>query len=291
MTHIYGLGYIGFTAPDLAAWEEFGTQVLGMSVSQHPTGDAPLQLRMDDHRWRIAVHEGERGFAYVGWEVAGSARLDALVADLAAHGVPTEERPDLAQARHAARVVTGQDPAGNPLEFFCGAERPREPFVSPTGARFVTGDLGIGHVVITMDDLEAAKEFYLGILGFRVSDIIGRTHFTRVNARHHSFAFGQIDGPSRFRHFSLEVENMDMVGRALDAASLTPQTPVANGLGRHTNDLMLSFYVKTPSWHEVEFGCDGRLVDEKTWNPGSYTSTSLWGHKRTIPVDAGPDLD
>ena len=292
MSLIHGLGYIGFSAPDLDEWEAFATGVLGFSVSQRGgEDDSPLLLRMDDHRWRIAVHRGERGYRYVGWEMAGSDKLDALVEHLGRHDVTTTERPDLAEVRHAARVVTCHDPAGNPLEFFCGAERPTEPFVSPTGARFVTGELGIGHVVITMHDLEAAKRFYLDILGFKVSDIIGRTHFTRVNGRHHSFAFGQIDGPSRLRHFSVEVEDIDMVGRALDAAARSGRTPVANGLGRHTNDLMLSFYAKTPSWHEVEYGCGGRLVDDDTWNPGTYPSTSLWGHKRVIPVDAGPDLE
>jgi hypothetical protein len=104
-----------------------------------------------------------------------------------------------------------------------------------------------------------------------------------VNQRHHSVAFRELEGESRFRHFSLEVEDLDGVGRTLDAAEQAG-TPVSVGLGRHSNDLMVSFYMKTPSGYEVEFGCQGRLVDDATWTTSSYDATSLWGHKRTIPV-------
>ena len=33
-------------------------------------------------------------------------------------------------------------------------------------------------------------------------------------------------------------------------------------LGRHVNDKMLSFYMKTPGGFDVEFGCEGLQVDD-----------------------------
>ena len=36
-------------------------------------------------------------------------------------------------------------------------------------------------------------------------------------------------------------------------------------LGRHTNDLMTSFYVRTPSGFEIEYGTGGLVVDDDTW--------------------------
>ena len=50
-------------------------------------------------------------------------------------------------------------------------------------------------------------------------------------------------------------------------------------LGRHTNDLMTSFYVRTPSGFEIEYGTGGRLVDDETWEIGQYDTQSMWGHK------------
>jgi hypothetical protein len=51
-------------------------------------------------------------------------------------------------------------------------------------------------------------------------------------------------------------------------------------LGRHTNDRMTSFYVRTPSGFEIEYGAGGRLIDmTEPWMPGHYDAMSFWGHK------------
>jgi hypothetical protein len=63
--------------------------------------------------------------------------------------------------------------------------------------------------------------------------------------------------------------------------------PLAMGLGRHPNDLMTSFYVRTPSGFEIEYGTGGRVVNDETWVVGEYDVQSLWGHK---PPAGGPLL-
>ena len=50
-------------------------------------------------------------------------------------------------------------------------------------------------------------------------------------------------------------------------------------LGRHTNDRMTSFYVRTPSGFEIEYGTGGLLVDDATWVVRPYDAGSVWGHK------------
>jgi hypothetical protein len=56
-------------------------------------------------------------------------------------------------------------------------------------------------------------------------------------------------------------------------------------LGRHTNDLMTSFYVRTPSGFEIEYGTGGRVVDDETWEVVPYDAQSIWGHQ---PPASGP---
>ena len=52
-------------------------------------------------------------------------------------------------------------------------------------------------------------------------------------------------------------------------------------LGRHTNDLMTSFYAKTPSSFMVECGWGGREIEPATWKPFEmHAGPSLWGHER-----------
>ena len=50
-------------------------------------------------------------------------------------------------------------------------------------------------------------------------------------------------------------------------------------LGRHTNDMMTSFYVRTPSGFEIEYGTGGVLVDEENWEVENYDAMSFWGHR------------
>jgi 3,4-dihydroxy-9,10-secoandrosta-1,3,5(10)-triene-9,17-dione 4,5-dioxygenase len=54
-------------------------------------------------------------------------------------------------------------------------------------------------------------------------------------------------------------------------------------LGRHVNDKMLSFYMKTPGGFDIEFGCEGMQVeDDHDWIARESTAVSLWGHDFSI---------
>jgi catechol 2,3-dioxygenase-like lactoylglutathione lyase family enzyme len=67
-------------------------------------------------------------------------------------------------------------------------------------------------------------------------------------------------------------------GRAYDAVT-DAGLPIVRSIGMHTNDHMVSFYVKSPSGIDVEFGCQGREIDETTWQVAHYDAISYWGHR------------
>lgn len=286
MGEVTGLGYLGFHAPDVAAWRTWATGLVGMQVAEAPPGarDGELFLRMDEQGWRLAIEPAETGgLAYTGWEVADPAALERLGNDLADAGVKAVEDPALARRRQVERLLRCSDPDGNDLEFFCGAFIPEQPFVSPLGVRFVTGDLGLGHILQTVADEGAAKRFYLDVLGFRLSDIIefgpNKVHFLHVNRRHHSLAFVQVaDRPPSLGHFMVEVTDLDTVGRALDRVN-SGMAQLTETLGKHTNDHMVSFYMMNPSGSQTEYGCAGRLIDGDSWKVSTYSATAYWGHK------------
>ena len=73
---------------------------------------------------------------------------------------------------------------------------------------------------------------------------------------------------------------LDDVGFALDRCQAA-QVPIVWSLGKHTNDQMVSFYVKSPSGFAIEYGCGGIVVDDATWRVGYYDRPSIWGHKPT----------
>ena len=57
------------------------------------------------------------------------------------------------------------------------------------------------------------------------------------------------------------------------------QVRVITGLGRHTNDRMVSLYVETPAGFALEYGFDGVQIDWKDYLPTVSARTSHWGHR------------
>ncbi len=288
MAAISRLGYVGFEVGDVAAWERFAVDALGLLVSGRGA-DGSVAFRMDDQAQRIVVHPGSSDdVAYAGFEVDDEATLGRLSDDLTRAGFPTSDAGgDVARARRVKRVVRVDDPNGVPIELVHGPERAAESFRSPlVPSGFVTGDEGLGHVVFAASDPQATERFYCELLGMRLSDRIEvevapgfrlLITFLHANPRHHTVAFAAAPMPKRVHHFMLEVGAMDDVGRAYDRC-LGAGVEISNTLGVHPNDHMFSFYARTPSGFDVELGWGGRKIDDATWKPGRYDRKSVWGH-------------
>ncbi len=56
-------------------------------------------------------------------------------------------------------------------------------------------------------------------------------------------------------HIMVEVDTLDAVGQALDRV-MKDGFSVSSTLGRHTNDKMVSFYVRAPGGWDIEFGTE-----------------------------------
>jgi 2,3-dihydroxybiphenyl 1,2-dioxygenase len=280
---IGALGYVGFGSSALDDWRQFGTGLVGLqAIEKSPS---MLVFRMDDRKQRIvidrAMADGERFF---GWEVKDATALEALAARLDKAGiVVTAEPQSMADSRGVRGLISFRDPAGNRLEAFHGAaidDTPFKPGRSISGFR--TGPLGMGHAVLTVENIDSVMPFYVDVLGFGLSDYMEkpfRAYFFHVNARHHSLALIET-GRNGMHHLMVELFSLDDVGQSYDIASIEAGR-VNVTLGRHTNDLMTSFYAKTPSSFMVECGWGGREIDPSTWQPLELREgPSLWGHER-----------
>jgi 3,4-dihydroxy-9,10-secoandrosta-1,3,5(10)-triene-9,17-dione 4,5-dioxygenase len=288
---ISSLGYLRIASADPAAWREFGTKVLGLTEGRGPDPDA-VYLRMDDFPARLIIvpGDGERLLA-TGWEVAGDQDLADVERALAAAGAPVRTASDAELAdRRVGRLLHAEDPSGNALEIFSGAALDSRPAVSQYGTAFVTGSQGLGHVVLPAARDEETLAFYTGLLGFRLRDsmrlpgeFFGRPgarvwmRFLGCCPRHHSLALAPMEPAAGIVHLMIEVATLDDVGRALDRC-VRRRAPVSSTLGRHANDLMVSFYVQTPGGFDIEYGTAGRVVDDATWVSRESTAVSLWGH-------------
>lgn len=289
-----GVGYVGVNSTDVGAWETFASDILGLMTVPAPPGAGEgfvdsLWLKMDRRHWRIAVHPSDQqGLAYVGWELADQPSFDAAVKELDANGVAVK-LPD--ETERGTRGVRGlarfEDPLGHTHELFWGPAVDEYPFQSPRGVSgFLTEGVGLGHVLFKVPNSWEAADFYMRVLGFKLTDWFSwgpnSAVFLHSTPRHHSVAFVDLDIPGEFglNHFMIEANTIEDVGAAYDRA-MDGKVPIVNSLGQHINDPMISFYMRSPAGFNVEFGCAGLMIrDEDAWTPTEWSGRGeIWGHR------------
>lgn len=289
MIDIRGLSYFVAQVGNLGDWQCYAEDVLGMPTSPAPGG--ALYVKMDERPFRMLVVEGDAPrYLASGWELAGEKAFRNALAHLEAKGVAWQ--PGTAQEieqRGVQALAIVVDPAGNRHELSWGHRSDCLPFVSPQGVpRFVTGDMGLGHTVLPAPNFDATLAFATEVLGFEVSDIFNfrpdpngpatRIHFLHcANARHHSLALAEYPVPSGCVHVMVEVDSMTEVGRAHDRMQ-AHGVPLSATLGQHLNDRMTSFYMKTPSGFDLEYGYGGLQLDWAEHSAFEFTRVSIWGH-------------
>jgi 2,3-dihydroxybiphenyl 1,2-dioxygenase len=279
---IRALSYVGVEVTDLEAWAGFATEFLGMPVVRPEGSSGRLLLRMDERAYRFDVRTGSSDrLAWMGWEVSTRDALAEAAAELQGKGVNvTDGTAAEARERGVIAFIAFDDPAGYRNEIFVGQEADFRPLVlTRPMSGYLTGELGMGHAVIGVADFEKTFDFYVNVMGFRVSDTFKDSiAFLHCNPRHHSLALVRSTTPG-LRHIMLETNSIDDVGLAIDIAARRGE--LLRGLGRHTNDKAVSFYARTPSGWEIEYGWSGMQVDDEVWIVRQLVGpTSLWGHAK-----------
>ncbi len=282
------LAYIGIEASDLTAWGDFARGVCGFDVE---AVDGALACRLDERARRIVIAPGGRDdLAFAGFEVDTDGELEQRVAMLRSAGVAVSAGSDAeAVLRGVTRFFRFSDPNGTPFELAVGARTADAAFTSSLVANgFVTGDGGLGHIVLATTDRPASERFCIDFLGAALSDHISdqagplriTVGFLHLNPRHHSIAYAGLPValPRRLNHFMVEAASLEDVGLAYDRARAAG-VPMSRTLGQHPNDRVVSFYCRTPSGFDLEFGWGGLRIEASPWTPGRYERFSTWGHQ------------
>lgn len=283
------LAYVGATG-DIEAWREFGAAVHGLQVVPYNTGKG-IKFRMDEKFWRIGVEPGEPGFSYLGLELETPEAFEATVQRVRDEGIEIAEDSALARARHVKRAARFVGPYNLNIELCYQLMDATEDFASPTGARFLTGEHGMGHFAMAAPNLEATKDFFVRVLGMRHTDSLywreedatddepdRLGHFLRGSGRHHLLAMLGVPDRGGLHHISIEVDRMVTVGRAWDKVE-AGAAPVLMSLGQHANDPCISYYCVSPSGFGFEYGWENMIVDDENKVPTTWLGRDLWGHK------------
>lgn len=287
------MGYALVESEKTADWLRFTRDALGLDVQE--AGDA-LVCRLDGHARRLVISRGSlEDVAALGYELDDQASLDIVLQRLRDHNVAIEAGDARGAAlRGVERYWRCVGPKTIPIEFYVTPLLSDKP-LSMLASGYVTGEAGMGHVAITSRRPEAMLGFWQGILDARHSDDIEQRmgglmldiRFLRLNPRHHSVAVACTRGRrmdpirTRIQHMNFQCATLEDMTAAFQRCRELGYR-IMMGVGQHTNDRELSFYVESPSGFEIEYGWDPIAVDEAHWQPTLHQGISTWGHK---PLD------
>jgi 2,3-dihydroxybiphenyl 1,2-dioxygenase len=235
----------------------------------------------------ILEHGTADDLAYVGWEVADAAALKDFAARAQANGcAATAGTAAEAAQRGVKDLVKVADPGGLVHEAFIGQPQQPAADVPPSlNGRFFTGDLGIGHITLFIDQLDEHERFYREVLGMTVgggrrrpSGQLEAVSTWRCNNRDHSVALTSLRGPlpgKHMYHIGLHLQDLTSVGQAYDKA--IDGGLLVNTLGLHPGDRNVSFYMRTPAGFQVEYGYGSAEIGPRV------ASAPRWGHRLAKP--------
>ena len=297
MTAIYGninLGYAVVASRQLARWREFGAEGLGLHAETGGAGE--LLFRMDDHARRLIVTHGDaEDMVAIGWEARNDDVCQEVIRRVRKLGVKVREGTDEeARLRGVEGFFQFLGPKRLLVEVYTRPVR-TQAALEMASSGWITGDIGMGHLAITSKKPGLMADFWKSCFDARHTDLIEarisginlEIEFLRVNPRHHSIAIAATRGMkvdpirTRIQHMNLEVSSLDDVTNAYTRCRKLGFR-VAMGVGLHTNDRDLSFYVISPSGFQIECGWNPvQIRDDAQWQPAVYQGISLWGHQPT----------
>ena len=218
--------------------------------------------RDDDRAHRVIVRggPGERRGLRRASRRSTHAAFDATVARLAAAGFDVTDGSDADRARAAGRAGSLARPrrGASTSRSSRGLANAATPFASPlVPGGFLTDGVGFGHVVFATTDVRRVAPRSSSTASGSRSPTGSRWSSRRASSsRSASTTATSATTPSRSRrrrsscprrlhHVMFETNERDDVGAAFDRAWAT-DLAIPNGLGRHDNDGMFSFYVAEP---------------------------------------------
>jgi catechol 2,3-dioxygenase-like lactoylglutathione lyase family enzyme len=205
---------------------------------------ALLRCAHEDYALLLRQSSEKPGLEYVAYELARGVTMDDAEKRLKQHGV---------EVRHIALPGRGSglrldDPDGNGVVLTEYRRRPGDEW--PAEVRFSDTLPGLhprkfGHVNYLTGDVQRIVDWYINVLGFRLTDWIGTEGaWLHVNADHHALAFLE-KGYNHIHHLAFELVDWGEMRVFLDHLA-QHRRPLVWGPGRHGMARNLFSYWRMP---------------------------------------------
>ncbi len=224
-------------------------------LSVHPT-DKPCVIRMT-------------------FDAADRGTVDALHAQVTAHGLTAVEAPAPLRQPHGAYGFGFKDPEGRNIAVVCGVRD----HTDSAGDRDRPGKLS--HINLNAGDSDATIACFREALGFTLTDTTRKLRFLSCNSDHHSVVVGFSGGPT-LNHLAFEMPDLDSVMRGAGRMRDNGRG-IEWGPGRHGAGNNVFCYFLGPEDFPIEYTSEMQQIDASyrpggpddwTWPPGRLDQ---WG--------------
>lgn len=273
---------------ELAPMLRFVTEVWNLTPAGDGNGVYYLRGTGGFHHIVTLRHRAQPALIRMVFDAADRAAVDALHAQVAAHGIETIDPPATLRQPHGDYGFGFKDPEGRNVAIVCGVQdhadsadkrdRPRK----------------LSHVNLNTGDSEATFAFYRDALGFKLTDTTKRLRFLSCNGDHHSVVLGFTGGPT-LNHIAFEMPDLESVmrgaGRMRDDGRGLEWGP-----GRHGPGNNVFCYFLGPENLPVEYTAEMQQVDDShvagtpdkwKWPPGRLDHWGISAHPSERMEEAG----
>ena len=259
----------GFQVPDLEASVRHAVETLGLEIRNQTETQVDLALPGQEACFILRAHD-TANFDFMALHTSQE-NFDEILRRLEDNNVVNSEGVELPSP--AVRFLA---PNGVAVEIGVGTrpERNEQPRVGGP----VIGSLD--HLSFSAEDPDAFADFFVTILGFRVSDsYLNERHWLRCNANHHTVAVFR--GQDGIHHYAFETSDIRGLADLGDVLAQRDQNFMW-GPGRHGLGLNIFTYHLDPAGSILEVCSNMVQIDiEENWDAQVWTdglkSAILWG--------------
>ncbi len=265
MARVTDIRYVGYGVPDLAAEREFYGRKWGLKEVAQRDGLVYFAAEGHDELFIVRLRASDdRRIDVIALAADTRADVDALHARVVEAGCKIVFQPQSLKTLGGGYGFRFFSKDGLPFEISSDVER-------GTARALKKGEAipeKISHIVLHSPDHKATVQFFIDVLGFRLSDWLGDfMAFLRCNEWHHRVAI--LPGPPCLNHVAYDVASVDELMRGI-AKLKRENVDIAWGPGRHTAGNNTFSYFVTPNGFVVEYTSDLERVDDAQWQPTVY---------------------
>ncbi len=276
MSRVTEIRYVGYGVTNLADEKQYYSEVFGLDPVASDDGMA----------WFKAAGHGEHHV--IGLRPAAQNRVDVIA-------LAADSRTDVDTLCDKVKDAAGRI-VHEPRDLSTPGGGYGFRFFSPDGLQFeISSDVAMGpmraldrweglpvkisHIVLHSPDHKALADWFVEVLGLKISDWLGDFMvFLRCNSAHHRIAI--LPGPACLNHVAYDMLSVDDMMRGIHRLKLKG-TDIGWGPGRHTAGNNTFSYFVTPSGFVTEYTAELEEVDFETHQPTIYTPAPLvmdqWG--------------